>query len=209
MQEWLVLATDKGELDNLKKSIVSLLLMISLLITSCSLEGFTMRKEFFSNNDRKIASESFEKIIVAIEEQDKDTLESLFSEKALNNAESIDESIEELFQFYQGEMLSYNISSLGRFGGRNVDGRGYILTELQSTINVETDKKKYHFAIQEFTEDTEFPENVGIYSIYVVETDVLDEPTANWWMEDGVWIPGVAIGQKRSVEDNETSFASE
>ena len=194
----------------MKRSLVPWLLMIPLLITACSLGGFTTRKGFFSNSDREIASESFEKIIAAIESQDSNALKSLFSEKALSEAENLDKSIEELFQLYQGKMVSYDDQGgPGLDGSRNSDGRGYVMTKLLSTINVETSEKKYHFGILEYVEDTEFPENIGIYSIYVVETDVLDEPTANWWMEDGVWIPGVAIGQKRSVEDNETSFASE
>ena len=67
---------------------------------------------------------------------------------------------------------------------------------LNSNDDVGTSEKKYHFAIRSFVQDNEFPDNIGVYALYIVELDRLDESVADWWMKDGVWIPGIAIQGK-------------
>ena len=136
-------------------------------------------------------------MIEAIENQDSTALKSLFSDKTLKESQNMDRTIEELFDFYQGYMLSSDDGGgPGVFGEQNADGRGFVTKEMVSMWDVETSEKKYHFAIRSFVQDTEFPDNVGVYALYIVETDRLDESVADWWMQDGVWIPRIAIQGK-------------
>lgn len=180
----------------MKKILIALLVTIIPLFTSCSSEESKLFSNVFKS-DSTIANETFQKIINGINIRDGSAIREMFSDKALREAIEFDEKLASLFDYCEGEMLSYNAGGPGVFQEKNADGRGFIKKEIQSTYDVETSKKKYHIAIREFIQDTECSDNVGIYSIYVVATDSLDEPVADWWMEDGVWIPGVTIGDKR------------
>ena len=182
---------------------ISVLLIFVILLVSCSLGISSMKKEFFTrrgflnSNDREIGAECFEKVIEAIENQDSTALKSLFSDKALKEAQNMDKAIEELFDFYQGYMLSSDDGGgLGVFGEQNADGRGFVTKEMVSMWDVETSEKKYHFAIRSFVQDNEFLDNIDVYALYIVKPDRLDESVADWWMKDGVWIPGIAIHGK-------------
>lgn len=177
------------------KRVLILLIATVILLSSCSFGDFNMRKDMFSMNDNKVANESFEKIIVAIQNQDSAALKALFSEKALSEAQNMDDTIDELFDFYQGYILSVDNNG-GPYASRERKADGNVIKEIQPTWDVETSEKKYHFAFREFVQDTEFPDNIGIYALYIVETNRLDEPVADWWMKDGVWIPGITIKKK-------------
>ncbi|MBS6458068.1 MAG: DUF5104 domain-containing protein [Firmicutes bacterium] len=59
-------------------------------------------------DDRAIANKQFEDLIDAAKMQDADALKALFSQNVLNEVENIEESIQKLFDYFEGEMVSYN-----------------------------------------------------------------------------------------------------
>lgn len=181
------------------KKIYSLLLVVSiLLLTSCSLEGFGMRKKFFSTNDSEIANDCFEKVIEAIQNQDGAALKSLFSDKALEEAQNIDETINELFGYYQGEMLSYN-----DWAGPGVSGwknKGKYRKEYNATYDVETSQDKYRFAMIYVPMDTSDEDNVGIKSLYVIRFEDDTDPQMAY-RGDGKNTPGININKRNNVPD--------
>ena len=173
------------------RKILAWLFMATLLLTSCAPKDSGMQSE------RAMARDSFEKIIHALEAHDNVALKSLFSEKSLQEAENMNAAIQDLFESYAGNLLTYEDGAgPSVYFSNNADGRGFKFRELRSIIHVETSENKYHFAFKEVVLDTEFQNNVGIYSLYIVETDNLNEPIDAWLnLEDG-WMPGIHFEAK-------------
>ena len=88
----------------MKKTLLLLpIIGLVLVLTSCSL-----RRNFLMKDDSSAANDKFSELIDAIQTQDINTLKSLFSKNALKEAENLDESIRHLFDYFQGELISYN-----------------------------------------------------------------------------------------------------
>lgn len=173
------------------KKISSLLIALLFLLTSCSPRSSLEKLSFFKD-DAQISNDSFETIIKAIQNQDENLLKSLFSKKAIMEADDFEKSVTDLFDFYQGEMISYD-----DFGAQSIntginDGEfGFIWKSIQSTYMVKTDEQIYRIAIKEFVQDTSDIDNVGIYSLYIIKEENSDPEFAYWG--DGKWSPGIII----------------
>ncbi len=162
--------------------------IITLLLNSCSLGGSHMSRRLF-NNDEDAANAQMDKILEALQNKDKDSLKALFSKNAIDADETFNEDIDDLFDFFQGDLISYN-----NWGGPGVEEERYNdqrKKEFYSTYDVETSKQKYRFAVLDFTIDTANPGNVGIYSFYIVLADNTDEQVA--YRGDGKYTPGINI----------------
>lgn len=173
------------------KKVFQLLIITIFLFALRSFEGSDTN---YFMTDKEIANEYLEKIIEAVQNQDRDALKSMFSNNVLKEVQNMDESIDELFDFYQGYMVSVADSVGPSVKGEN--HRGIVKKVIQIYRTVETSEKKYHIAIRAVVQDTKFPDNVGLDALYIVETDKLDEPVYDLWMQDGEWLPGITI-QKR------------
>ena len=172
-----------------------------LFLTACSTGGQIMSKfpenenlskNLPSDNDRSIANTQFEQIVNACETQDRNALKALFSKKAISETPDIDESIVGLFNFFQGEVLSYDDwGGPGTYAGKNDDGSGRNWKKLRSSYDLETSKQKFRFAIETFVLDTANPENVGVSSLYIIKAE--DSDLAFAYKGDGKWTTGINI----------------
>jgi hypothetical protein len=166
-----------------------LLLVCTLLLSSCSLGGGRM--SIIDNSDSK-ADARMGQIIDAIKAQDKNALKDMFSKQALSEADDFDGSLNALFGYIQGDIQSWK--STGGYGGsdeKNADGSGNRKKEVDSTYTITTSKQEYHVAIYEYTIDTANPDNVGVYSFCIVsEKDNPDSEVVYW----GNGKAGVNIG---------------
>ena len=176
-------------------------IILTLLLSSCSMGGTVMSQinetinslaSQLPKNDVNIANARFEQILDSLKNRDTTAMKNVFSKKAISDAANLDESITALFDFFQGEYLSHNdwggpISD----AGKNDDGTGREWKTLRSTYDVETSKEKYRFAIEEYIADTSNPDNVGVYSLYVIKTEDTDVSFAYWG--DGYWTAGINI----------------
>ena len=86
-----------------KKIAITLILVCTLLLCSCTWGGEIVGR-FFRDADDKIAYKRLEQVIEAIENHDEDALKAMFSERALEEAEHFDEGMDYLFAFFQGEV---------------------------------------------------------------------------------------------------------
>ena len=109
----------------MRKVCLLMLIIMTLLLTSCSSGDSNMVRDLFKKNERETANERFEALIGAIQNQDRVALKAFFSEKSLKESQNIEETITALFDYFRGDMLSYNDwGSLGSIGGMNEDGTG-------------------------------------------------------------------------------------
>ena len=151
-----------------------------------------MNNSSLFKSDASIANERFEQILDACQKQDATALKEMFSEKAISEAANFDDSITALFDFFQGEVVTYE--NFG--GGLKVDKEkhrdGGSLKWMSSTYDVETSVRKYRFAFREFTIDTVDPKNVGVYSLYIIKAEDSKTEFAYW----GGHEPGIIIEKR-------------
>ena len=138
------------------------------------------------SDDNKIAEKRLEQILETLKIKDKDTLRAMFSKRVFEGSEMIDESIDYLFAFFQGEVISWEEA-----GGLIVDQsfrHGNRITEMKSFYTIDTNKQKYLIFIFDYTEDTANPENVGLYTLRVIKEE--DKET-QWSYWQDMKIPGI------------------
>jgi len=155
----------------MNKHILSLGLLfitIVLFLSSCSLCG--SRTQMLSkDNDEGKADDRLKQIIEAIKSKDKDSLKTMFSKQALNEAEDIDVRMDYLFNFVKGNIESWKTIVHGATT-ESID-HGSIIKKSSSWYDVNTDKQKYLIFFLECTIDTDHPENVGVYMLQVIKAE--------------------------------------
>ena len=127
-----------------------------------------------------------------IKNKDEDALKAMFSKQALSDADGFDENLDALFDYIQGDIQSWERT--GTYGGndeKNADGTGNRKRETQSTYVFTTDEQEYEIAIYEFTIDTANPDNVGVYSICIINKNDKQDPEIRYW---GNGNAGINIG---------------
>ena len=145
-------------------------------------------------DDRAIANKQFEDLIDAAKMQDADALKALFSQNVLNEVENIEESIQKLFDYFQGELVSYN-----NWGGPGVKAEmeyGDYQEVYDATYDFETAQDKYRLWMEIITVDTTDADNVGIRSLYIIRFED-DTRTDFAYRGDGEHTPGINIGKTK------------
>ena len=164
-----------------KKLIIWLLLLMGLLLlSSCDKGngGITMSEE-------KRADARMEQIISAIKEKDKEALKSLFSKKALDEANDFESDVDYLFKFLQGNIDTWERDGIA--GSESID-HGKKSLMIRFAINVKTDKDVYRFFVIDYNKDTINPDNEGVY---MLEVRLADSPNTGSWqdrMRAGIYI---------------------
>lgn len=166
-------------------------LVITLLFTSCGGLGMF-------NNDKEVANAQMDKILNAIQKKNRTELESMFSKKAIVEAENFDQSISDLFDYFQGDFISYN--DWGGPSGDETWDYGNKQKILYLSYDVKTSNQEYRFAIQDFTVDTANKNNVGIWSLYIIKMEDDTNPRYAYGGDDKS-TPGINIGIKSPLRE--------
>jgi len=148
------------------KKIKFIFLIISILsLVSCTSLG---KNRLFDDTGKK-ADIRLKQIVEIINNKDKEALKKIFSEQALNEAIDLDERIDYLFDFINGEITSWE----KRVGGSSTDSvnKGKKEKTLMSWYIVNTNNQNYLIAFCEWLIDTENPENVGVYMLYLIKAE--------------------------------------
>lgn len=151
----------------MRKIIISAITIFNMLfLCSCSLGGLRMLNTD-SDDEQKIAR--FEQVIEAIKNEDKDALKALFSKQATIDTDDFDGGVDDLFQFMQGEIDSWEKSVGGSV--TKLKENGHEKKEVDSYFYVTTNKQKYFFLLEDCPVDTENPDNVGLYLLLIVKAE--------------------------------------
>jgi len=149
------------------KQILRFLLIASMLFLCSCTPGGSRVQMLNKDNDEAKADARLEQIIEAIKSKDKDSLKTVFSKQALNEAEDLDGRMDYLFNFVQGNIESWetivhgNAAESINYGSR--------IKKSQSWYYLNTDKEKYLIFFLECTIDTDHPENIGVYMLQVIK----------------------------------------
>lgn len=163
---------------------IAILSIILILLTSCSI----LEKSPVSNQllvtDQQCADKRIEVLLDALENQDRMAVESMFSPKALEEVTAFDEHLDYLFEFFQGNVLSWKLGG-GPFTDYSREKDGRRVRNITAWYKVNTDEQNYIFIFIECLKDTKELNNVGLYTLRVIHAE--DKDTEFSYKE----IPGI------------------
>lgn len=136
-------------------------------------------------------------LISSIENKEENNVANVFAKTISANTEEFDESVSALMDYYTGNMVSCNseyepYSSVVYTPERTCE---YIYC----SYSVTTDKSDYYFYLKIVTRDTVNADNIGIYSLYVIEQSKYDNKDV-FYSGDGFETPGINIDKTDTSE---------
>ena len=158
-------------------------LLIPLFISAIILLSSCIRYD----NSGSLADDHFEQLLDAIGKNDADAVNKLFSEKAKAEAEGHEANIEVLFEFVQGNVISWN--RLWRHGSKT-STYGIQSNLVRTMYEVKTDVDEYMLYIYDYVRDDTDPTNQGIYYLRVFKAEDRD---LYYKSTEGSIVPGIYI----------------
>ena len=185
----------------MKKTLRILFTTILLFLTSCSkinnmIIGGMLTSRGIGMNDEKPVEECYARLEKGLKEKDKDKIKSLFSKKVLNEVKDIDEQIEYMLEYLDGEIGEFNDWASCSSGKVNYGEYTYCKVQAKKTLSV--GDKEYIIYASIITIDKKNPDNLGVNTIYVLDKIIDNEMTHGsreiiYWDEIeehlGIWIP--------------------
>ena len=166
----------------MKQKIIQLLVVLICLSLLCSCTGgYAVRID-----EGKMADDRIEQIVAALKENNIESLKSLFSAKAISEAENFENDFDRLFQFFQGTIETWERDSLA--ADRSIDyGKQSLM--IRYGILISTDIEDYSLFIIDYNIDTINPDNEGIYMLEIWKQSYDGEWDS--WQER--MVPGISI----------------
>lgn len=161
--------------------VLSVIMLFAL--TSCDL----------SRNNNELP-QSIKQTLSACETKDIELAKSKFAPNALVVIDGFDDSFVLLSDYFTGTIIMHKDPNGGPESTKEVD-QGYCREDKHWSLDVTTDKEEYRVAIHEVSMDTKNPDNVGIWSIYIIKMEDDTNP-AYTYRGDGRYLPGIHIGIK-------------
>jgi hypothetical protein len=146
---------------------------------------------FYSTNSEQ-ADDMMYRITVAMDNRDEAALKELFSELAIGESDDMDAQIANLFDFYEGKMISYERYGPGSHSEKNED---MYYKKIFASYDIQTDSEAYRMTFEFCTIDSEHPDNLGILSIYIIKHEDDSTPDYAYWGPKD-WEPGIHIEGK-------------
>ena len=173
-------------------------LLLTFLLCSCSVGSFlkTILGKVLKNYDADAEEYAIMiKVLDAIQNRDEDALRKLFSQNTIAQVDGFDQTIIDLFDYYQGSYTSLEWKGSGG-GAKWGDGEKKKYSDFG--YDVKTTENIYRFSIAYCEVDTLDEENVGIYSLYIIKMEDDTDPQFGYG-GDGKDTPGINIGIKNTL----------
>ncbi len=145
------------------KKIVSIFLLLISIMVLCSCNSD-------APSESQIGYELALEVLRCLDEEDTESLKSLFCEE-IQNTHNLDEEIKEAMEYYDGKTVEYSNIQIG--GGDSMrDGKIVKLGVVPVVRNIETDaQRKYKIAIHSYLIYEEKQNLVGITYINIIDED--------------------------------------
>ena len=158
-----------------------------IVFTSCTVKGTDL---MFFESDEKIADETFNKIVSAIQKHDSAQIAELFARSVKNETELLQDTAM-LINCIRGDVVSVSAAAEAGVGAdyQKDDGKGR--KEIQSSFCLKTTETQYYVAVKECVINDFDDHGVGVIAIHIIES-------CNWaedyvYRGDGNWTPGIVI----------------
>lgn len=173
----------------MKKVLLSIILLIlTVTFTSCFKDGANIG--LFGDNDEKNADKTFNEIVNAIRLKDDSKIVDMFS-NAIKGEDDLSQSAVRFVNYIHGDIISFSSASEAGVGADYKTENGKKRKEIQSAFCINTTESTYYIAIKECIKNGFDDNNIGLLSIYIIES-------ANWtedyvYRGDGKWVQGINI----------------
>ena len=97
----------------MKKSAIFCLTAILLLASAFSMAGCAFFDDLFAPSDDEDADNKLNSFVECLQNEDGDGIKALFAQNKIASLSDFDESMEELFLYYDGEFVSVTRHSTG------------------------------------------------------------------------------------------------
>ena len=167
-----------------KIKIVLTILAIAALLSACDNSDDVVLFDDESMN----ADNRLEEILAALDKNDSDELENMFSKATLSQVDNFQGQAETLFQLFEGTVKSWERT--GFTSSSTIEDREKTAQNI-AWYDVTTDKMEYVFFTIECTRDTEQPDNVGLNTLAVVKK-ADEESKFTYWQDmqiSGIYMP--------------------
>ena len=180
----------------MKKSAIFCLTAILLLASAFSMAGCAFFDDLFAPSDDEDADNKLNSFVECLQNEDGDGIKALFAQNKIASLSDFDESMEELFLYYDGEFVSVTRHSTGVEDDKD---SGIKRKWYNMSYDVTTSAAIYRMAFFWCAKDTGDSGNVGIESFYILKAD--DDPNypQYTYRGDGAWTPGINIGKTHEI----------
>ena len=150
---------------------VFLIVLIFVCLTGCSITN--------NHSPAAVARKQANTILKCIQENDADTLKSLFTPDIQQKPE-LDEQIYSFLNFIDGEIVSYS-EPFGERGGGEYRYGETVYQELYGSIsNIQTDTgKNYRITHNAIFINKKNPDNLGVYYMRIQDVDLVESDSGN------------------------------
>ena len=149
----------------MKRIIALVLAMLFVLTTGSSCSGFFS----ISSSSEDIAEKRMRSLLDALERGDKEHVQDMFAKTAVQKAENFEEQLENLFDFFKGDIQHWEIS--GGVSDEETFDFGRSVREIWGKCLVTTENGEYTLRFRECVSDSFIWSNVGIQSLRVFPTE--------------------------------------
>lgn len=170
-----------------KRVIFAMLLCCCLLLGSCTSNSF--RTKFFMRDDRAIINSYFDAFIAGVNNRDAQAIHALFVSLPSDSSSSLSEQIEAAFS-YLPTPLTNTTSGTGCSSSSHFSPK-IQRTEIEEIYTVECNDQRFFAAMKICSEDSSNSEEVGIISIYFINSQDYHEDVR--YRGDGKWTPGINL----------------
>ena len=150
-------------------------------------------------SDREYAEEKISAVVEAINKGDMSVLASLFAKNAQNDTPDFDESVKELLDFIEGDIVEYNLQKAPDIRERkHYEQRS---KQMWYTFSIDTSSKKYYVYLSEYLINQFDPSEEGINLLFIIDAE-------NWQKENYIYGPydhnkfGITIDRNVYTEES-------
>ncbi len=140
-------------------------------------------------DDKAIINSYFEAFIAGVNEHDTQAIRALFASLPSDSSSSLSEQIDATFSYFPGALTITETAN----GSRSLSSvtRGVRRTDIDALFTVESDGQVFYAAMKICSEDSTNSEEVGIISIYFIDSQDYHEEVC--YRGDGKWTPGINL----------------
>ena len=149
--------------------------------------------------EEEIVDEMVTELITSLDSKDKDKIKLLLANGKINDINNFDQSIDELLNYYDGTYVSKADGGKGKDRDKHHD---YQASWYNLSYDVTTTCAVYRIAVYWCTEYTTDSDMIGIWSFYIIKMSEDSTPEYSY-RGDGLWTPGINIGEVYTKDENE------
>ena len=112
------------------------------------------------------------------------------------------ESVNELFDYFKGNVESYDDSRAGGYAATS-QNHGQLTQTMQSIYQVKTSEYEYRFVVLFSPVNTVNPDCVGIHSLNVINKNEDDPEQEHMYWRDDRFVPGINVGTEILIPSEE------